>query len=75
MVVTKVQLSIQKIKLDGIVKKEKQDEGYSFIIDSNILSISNFINYLSKNYEINDMDIDNESIDNIILKLYQSYKI
>ena len=66
---------IKDIKIDGIVKKEKQDEGYSFVIDSNILSISKFINYLSKNYEIDDMDIDNESIDNIILKLYQNYKI
>ena len=66
---------IKDIKLDGIVNIQKQDGGYSFVIDSNVLSISNFINYLSKNYEIDDMDIDNESIDNIILKLYQSYKI
>ena len=61
--------------LCDILYLEKQEEGYSFVIDSNVLSISKFINYLSKNYEIDDMEIDNESIDNVILKLYQSYKI
>ena len=66
---------IKDIKLSGIVNKVKTDEGYDFIIDSNQITVSNFINYLSKNYEIEDMDIDNESIDNIILKLYQDYKI
>jgi len=66
---------IKDIKLNGIVDAKKQNDGYSFVIDSNVLSISNFINYLSKNYEIDDLDIDNESIDNIILKLYQNYKI
>ena len=66
---------IKNIKLDGIIKQERIDNGYSFIIDSNIISVSKFINYLSKNYDINDMEIDNESIDNVILKLYQDYKI
>ena len=54
--------------------KKKIDGGYNLIIDSNIISVSKIVNYLSK-YHINDLDIDNEQIDDIILKLYQDYKI
>lgn len=59
----------------GIIKHKKVENGYNFIIDSNILSISNFINYLSKNYQIEDIEIDNENIDDVILKLYNDYEI
>ena len=68
----------EKIKLDklkGIIKKQKVNNSYNFIIDSNILTISKFINYLSKNYSIDDIEIDNETIDDVILKLYDNYKI
>ena len=61
--------------MKGIIKKQRVDNGYSFIIDSNVLSISKFINYLSKNYSIDDIEIDNESIDDVILKLYNDYEI
>ena len=57
------------------LKKDKIEGGYSFIIDSNILTISKFVNYLSKNYSIDDIDIDNENIDDMILKLYDEYQI
>ncbi len=67
--------NISDIKLKGIISKEKIDNGYSFVIDSNIITISKFINYLSNRYSINDMDIDNEGIDDVILKLYQDYEI
>ena len=62
-------------KLNGVIKKEKINGGYNFIIDSNILTISKFVNYLSKNYSIDDIDIDNENIDDMILKLYDEFKI
>lgn len=62
-------------KLNGVIKKEKINSGYNFIIDSNILTISKFVNYLSKKYSIDDIDIDNENIDDMILKLYDEYKI
>lgn len=62
-------------KLNGVIKKEKINGGYNFIIDSNILTISKFVNYLSKKYSIDDIDIDNENIDDMILKLYDEYKI
>ena len=67
--------TIKDIKLKGIAKKTKIDGGYSFIIDSNYITVSKFLNYLSNKYQISDIDIDNESIDNIILKLYENYKI
>ena len=66
---------IKDIPKKGIVSKKKFEDGYNFIIDSNIISVSKFINYISKNYNVLDMDIDNEPIDNIILKLYQDYQI
>ena len=61
--------------MTGIIKYKKIDNGYSFIIDSNILTVSKFLNYLSKNYVIDDIEIDNENIDDIIIKLYNDYQI
>lgn len=66
---------IDKIRLKGIIKKSKNINGYSFIIDSNVLSLSKLLNNLSLKYVINDIDIKNESIDDVILKLYHEYEI
>ena len=66
---------IDKIRLKGIVKKSKNINGYSFIIDSNVLLLSKLLNNLSLKYVINDIDIKNESIDDVILKLYHDYEI
>lgn len=66
---------IDKIRLKGIIKKSKNINGYSFIIDSNVLSLSKLLNSLSLKYVINDIDIKNESIDDVILKLYHDYEI
>lgn len=65
---------IKEIKLKGIISKKKIDGGYNLIIDSNLVTVSKVVNYLSK-YHITDLDIDNEQIDDIILKLYEDYKI
>lgn len=59
----------------GIIKQEKIDNGYKFIIDSRVLDISGFLNYLSCKLNITDIDIQNESIDDIIISLYEEYKI
>ena len=48
---------------------------YNFIIDSNIISISNFLSKLTTKYNIEDIEIDNESIDDVILKLYEDYEL
>jgi ABC-2 type transport system ATP-binding protein len=66
--------TIKDIKLKGIISKKKTDGGYNLIIDSNLVTVSKVVNYLSK-YHITDLDIDNEQIDDIILKLYEDYKI
>lgn len=66
---------ISKPKLKGIINSTKIEDGYNFIIDSNIITVSSFINYLSKKYSIDDLEIDNEHIDEVILKLYQTYEI
>ena len=66
--------TIKEIKLKGIISKKKIDGGYNLIIDSNLVTVSKVVNYLSK-YYITDLDIDNEQIDDIILKLYEDYKI
>lgn len=63
------------IKNKGIVKKEKIKDGYKVVIDSKIINISEFLNMVSKKISIKDIEIDNENIDNIIVKLYEEYKI
>jgi ABC-2 type transport system ATP-binding protein len=66
---------IQKELDKFIIKKSKIENGYNFKIDSNKISVSNFLNQLSLKYNINDIEIDNENIDEIILKLYEDYHI
>ena len=73
-IIVKTDDTIKDIKLKGIISKKKTDGGYNLIIDSNLVTVSKVVNYLSK-YHITDLDIDNEQIDDIILKLYENYKI
>ena len=62
---------IEPIKLEGIISQEKKDKGYLFTIDIRKLKISSFLNFLSKDTLINDIEIDNQTIDDIILHLYK----
>ena len=66
---------IGNIKVKGVIKKCKKEDSYNFIIDSNIISISNFLSKLTTKYNIEDIEIDNESIDDVILKLYEDYEL
>lgn len=68
-------IKLSKIKKKGVILQENTNDGYRFVIDSRELSISDFINYLSKKVDISDIDIENENIDNIIINLYQEYQI
>ena len=63
------------IKCKGIKNKKKNIEGYELIIDTKEISISNLLNRISKKITIDDIDIENKSIDNLIVKLYEDYKI
>ena len=71
-IITSDKLNIRK---KGIISKEKTDDGYKFIIDSKIINISEFINLVSNKISIKDIEIENENIDNIIVKLYEDFKI
>lgn len=62
------------IKNKGIIEKEKTTDGYK-LIDSKIINISDFLNLISKKALIDDVEIDNENIDNIIVKLYEEYNV
>ena len=63
------------IRKKGIISKEKVPDGYEFVIDSKVLNISEFINLVSNKISIKDIEIENENIDNIIVKLYEEYQI
>lgn len=63
------------IKSKGIKAKKKTKEGYELVIDTNEISISELLNKISKKITIEDIDIENNSIDNLIVKLYEDYKI
>lgn len=63
---------LTKLRKKGIISQEKTTDGYKFTIDSKILEISDFISYLSTKVDIKDLEIDNESLDNIIINLYQN---
>ena len=58
-----------------VYQKEKTKGGYNFIIDSKKINISEFLNKISKNIQIEDVEIDNENIDNMIVNLYEEFKI
>ena len=66
-----------KITLDqkGIINISKILNGYKIIFDSNYIATSNIINDLTKKYNISDIEIENENIDSVILKLYEDFKI
>lgn len=66
---------ISKLKIDGLVNSKKEKFGYSFIINTNKVSISDFLKKISSNYEITDIEIDSDDIDNIIIKMYKEYQI
>lgn len=71
-IVTKDKLSL---KHKGVISSVKDVDGYHFVIDSNIINISDFLNIISNKVNIDDVEIDNENIDNIIVRLYEEYHI
>ena len=74
-IVVNTKQTIKEPRLKGVISKKKIDGGYNFIIDSNLITVSKFINYISERYQVSDIDIESEKIDEIILKLYEDYQI
>lgn len=64
-----------ELKCKGLKSKKKTKEGYELVIDTKEISISELLNKISKKITIEDIDIENDSIDNLIVKLYEDYKI
>lgn len=71
-VITKDKINL---RTKGIVEKKKIKERYLFKINSKELKISEFLNIISKKIEIEDIEIESESIDEVIVKLYEEYNI
>jgi len=67
--------NILTINKKGIKNTTKTKYGYDLVIDTNEISISELLNVISKKITIEDIEIDHENIDNIIVKLYEDYKI
>jgi ABC-2 type transport system ATP-binding protein len=63
------------IRNKGIKDIRKNKEGYDLVIDTRFITISELLNTISKKITIGDIEIDHEGIDNIIVKLYEDYKI
>ena len=66
-----------KIKLteDYIVEQKNIDNGIEFTIDIRKVEINEFIKLISSKISIIDIDIDSGNIDELIVKLYEDFKI
>ena len=63
------------VKKQGVEKQTKNELGYEFIIDVNKITISEFLKQLGSKIDITDVEIENENIDNTIIKLYRNFNI
>ena len=63
------------IRNKAIISKEKLPNGYKIIINSKIINISDFLSIISKKVLIDDVEIENENVDSIIVKLYEEFGI
>ena len=64
-----------KLKKDYIYRTKKVDDGIEYLIDVRKVEINEFIKLISSKMTISDIDIDNENIDELIVKLYEDYQI
>ena len=71
-VVTKDKLVINE---DYVVENKQLEDGIEFVIDIRKIEISEFIKLVSSKVSIIDIDVDNGNIDDLIVRLYEEYKI
>ena len=71
-VITNDKIKIQK---DYIVETKNIDGGIEFIIDIRKIEINEFIKLISSKISISDIDVDSGNIDELIVKLYEDFKI
>ena len=58
----------EKLSAEGRITDE-------ILVDVRKIEISEFIKYISSKISITDIDIDTGNIDNLIVKLYEDFKI
>ena len=71
-IITKDKLDINK---EYIISKKNIDDGLEFIIDIRKVDLSDFIKLISSKINIIDIDVDSSNIDELIVKLYEDFKI
>lgn len=71
-IITKDKLDINK---EYIISKKSIDDGLEFIIDIRKVDLSDFIKLISSKINIIDIDVDSSNIDELIVKLYEDFKI
>ena len=64
-----------QLRKKGILSKSKINGGYELTIDTNQIGISELLNSISKKVVIQDIDIQDQSVDSMIVQLYEDYKI
>lgn len=64
-----------KLNKDYIISEKKEENSIYYEIDIRKTEISNFVNLLSKTFNIIDIDIDSSNLDELIVKLYEDFKI
>ena len=64
-----------KINKEYIIEQKSIDNGIEFIIDIRKVEINEFIKLISSKISIIDIDIDSGNIDELIVKLYEDFKI
>lgn len=63
------------IKKNYIVSQKKNDDTIEFKIDTRKIELNKFINNLTDNISIIDLEIDDNNMDDIIVKLYEDFDI
>lgn len=63
------------IKKNYIVSQKKNDDTIEFKIDTRKIEINKFINNLTNNISIIDLEIDDNNMDDIVVKLYKDFNI
>jgi len=64
-----------KIEEDYVIEQKNIEGGIEFIIDIRKIEINEFIKLISSKISISDIDIDSGNIDELIVKLYEDFKI
>ena len=62
-------------KKKGIISKRKNKDGYELVINNKLISISELLTFLSHKISIENIEIEQEPIDKMIVRLYEDYQI